>query len=137
VIKTATGEYPFLKVRWQDYNTPDGTALRDYIHVMDLVQAHMDALTWIEQQKSWSFDVFNLGTWIATSVLEIIKTVEQVTGNKVPYEIYPRRAGDVEMAYADPKKANDILWWKSHYSVSDAIADMWIFESSKKSNDNW
>lgn len=69
----------------------------------------MNALLWIEQQKSSTFDVFNLGTGKATSILEIINIVEQVTGNNVPYEIHPRRAGDVEQAYADPKKAKNIL----------------------------
>lgn len=134
VMKTTMGEYEYLNVFWNDYNTPDGTAVRDYIHVMDLVQAHLQALDWIIKQKFWTFDVFNLGTGVGISVLEVIAATEKVTGKKIPYKILDRRAGDVEIAYANPTKAKDVLWWESVLTLEDAIRDMRKFENMRKSS---
>jgi len=132
VIKTLKGTYPYLNIRWNDYPTPDGTAIRDYIHIMDLVQAHLSALERIETQYPWKYEVFNLWTGTGSSVMDIIHIAEQVTWKQLPYQIQPRRPWDVVAAYADPSKAKTVLWWSCRYSVADAIRDMWNFEGMRK-----
>ncbi len=129
ITQTAAGLYPKLTVFGNDYPTPDGTNVRDYIHVVDLAEAHVVALERILEQKSANaYEVFNLGTGKGSSVLEVIESFERVSGQKLPYEIGPRREGDVVAAYADTTKANTVLGWKTSCSLDEAIASAWEWE---------
>ena len=126
--------YPELRVWWNDYPTPDGTCIRDYLHVMDLAEAHLEAFKILLEgflaklgDKNWTFDVINLGTGKGTSVMEMIEITEKVTWKKLPYTIQPRRAGDAVSVYANADKALKVLWWKSSRSVEDAVRDGWNF----------
>ncbi len=129
ITQTAIGKRKELAVFGDDYNTPDGTCIRDYIHVMDLAEAHVKALLrLLNNQTTTNYEVFNLGTGSGSSVMEIIKTFEKASGVKLPYRIAPRREGDITAAYADTKKANDILGWKATRSLSEALASAWKWE---------
>ncbi|MCJ8145544.1 UDP-glucose 4-epimerase GalE [Acinetobacter sp. A3.8] len=130
VAKVATGELPILNVFGDDYPTPDGTAIRDYIHVMDLVDGHIKALDYI-QNKSGCF-IWNLGTGKGSSVLEIIENFEKVTGQKVPYQIAPRRAGDITACWANPEKSKHELDWQAHFSLEQMIEDLWRWTMPNK-----
>lgn len=122
-----------LKVFGDDYDTPDGTCVRDYIHVKDLVDAHILALKFlVDQGRS---DVFNLGNGKGFSVLEVIKTAEKVTGFSVEYEVASRREGDPAVLVADSTKAKEILGWKpAYYKLEDIIASAWRWHSSGSNN---
>jgi UDP-glucose 4-epimerase len=123
-IFAATGKRPALKIFGNDYNTPDGTCLRDYIHVDDLCRAHIAAFKNLEQEGSCSF--YNLGTGTPNSVLEIIKGVEEVTGLKVPVEFDARRAGDPDALYANSQKAKTELNWEIKFNdVRSIIETAW------------
>lgn len=123
-IFAAMGKRPALKIFGNDYNTPDGTCLRDYVHVDDLSRAHIAAFDKLEGDGK--FLHYNLGTGTPNSVLEIIKGVEKVSGLKVPHEFSPRRAGDPDALYADSRKAKEELNWKIKYTnVEDIIATAW------------
>ena len=112
-----------------DYPTPDGTCIRDYIHVVDLAEAHLAALEYILQGKiQGNYEVFNVGTGKGSSVLEVIKAFEKVSGQALPYKIVGRRAGDVIAAYADTQKANRELQWKAKQSLEDALLSAWNWE---------
>ena len=129
ITQTAAGLRDSITVFGGDYNTTDGTCLRDYIHVMDLAKAHVKALELLALQKNKSFyDVFNIGTGNPNSVLEIINTFEKVSGTKVNYKIGPRRDGDVEKVYADVKKANTVLKWKTEKTLEDSLRDAWNWQ---------
>jgi UDP-glucose 4-epimerase len=129
ITQTAAGLYPKLTVFGNDYPTPDGTNVRDYIHVVDLADAHVVALERILALKSTdAYEVFNLGTGKGSSVLEVIKSFERVSGQKLNYEIGNRRAGDVIAAFADTSKANEVLGWKTNRSLDDAVASAWAWE---------
>ena len=129
ITQTAAGIYPKLTVFGNDYPTPDGTNVRDYIHVVDLAEAHVVALERILEQKSAdAYEVFNLGTGKGSSVLEVIQSFERVSGQKLPYEIGARREGDIIAAYADTTKANTVLGWKTKRSLDEAIASAWKWE---------
>lgn len=129
ITQTAAGIYPKLTVFGNDYPTPDGTNIRDYIHVVDLAEAHVIAMERILEQKSANaYEVFNLGTGKGSSVLEVIESFERVSGLKLPYNIGARREGDVVAAYADTTKANTILGWKTSRSLDEAIASAWKWE---------
>jgi UDP-glucose 4-epimerase len=131
VTQTAIGKRQVLKVFGNDYNTPDGTAIRDYIHVVDLAKAHVVALERMLNRKSdSSFEVFNLGTGQGNSVLEVIQTFEQVTGVKVNHEITGRRAGDIEQVWADTLKANLVLGWKTQLGLDTALRSAWEWEKN-------
>lgn len=128
-IKAATGKVGALKVFGTDYDTPDGTCLRDYIHVDDLSRAHIAAFEKLNEKGK--FFAYNLGTGTPNSVMEIIKGVEEITGLKVPYETAPRRAGDPAALYADSSKAQKELNWKIKYTnVKDIIATAWKWHKS-------
>ena len=123
-IFAATGKRGSIKVFGDDYNTPDGTCLRDYIHVDDLCRAHIAAFKNLEVPSSCSF--YNLGTGTPNSVMEIIKGVEEVTGLKVPYEISARREGDPDALYANSAKAKSELGWKIKFNdVREIIETAW------------
>ena len=129
ITQTAAGLYPKLTVFGNDYPTPDGTNIRDYIHVVDLAEAHVVALERIRlNNTSEAYEVFNLGTGRGSSVLEVIQSFERVSGQKLTYEIGDRRTGDVIAAYADTTKANKVLSWKNQRSLDEAIASAWAWE---------
>jgi len=135
ILDVAEGKRPEVSVYGGNWDTPDGTCLRDYIHVMDLAEGHYEALRYMEAMtdnlsvSSKLFDVFNLGTGKPTSVLELIKTFETVTKVKVPYSIISRRDGDVQSSYAMVSKAKTILGWVATRSLEDMCIDGWNFRN--------
>ncbi len=136
ITQTAAGLRKELAVFGDDYPTPDGTCIRDYIHVVDLAEAHVAALTRLVKGESVSeYEVFNLGTGKGSSVLEVIQSFEKVSGSKLPYRIADRREGDVIQAFADTEKANSVLGWKSKYSLDDALASAWAWERKLRNLD--
>jgi UDP-glucose 4-epimerase len=122
IFQVATGIRDSLMVFGNDYNTPDGTCLRDYIHVVDLAKAHIKALDFINKSPQ-KYIAFNLGVGKGISVLEIIKTFERISGSKIKYTFGPRREGDIQEIYADPRKANEVLGWKAELNLEQAIED--------------
>ena len=129
ITQTAAGIRKKLTVFGSDYNTPDGSCLRDYIHVVDLAQAHVAALSkMIDSNELKSYEVFNLGTGLGVSVLELVNEFIKVTGIQLPYQIGPRRAGDVEKTYANPAKAFEKLGWKTKLTYSNALLDGWNWQ---------
>jgi UDP-glucose 4-epimerase len=118
-----------LKVFGDDYNTPDGSAVRDYINVVDLAKAHVVAIERLMQKKNRSgFEVFNLGTGRGNSVFEVIKTFEKVTGQPLKHKVVGRREGDVEQVYADTSFANEELGWKAEKSLEETLLSAWKWE---------
>jgi UDP-glucose 4-epimerase len=129
ITQTAIGLRKELKVFGNDYPTPDGTAIRDYIHVVDLAKAHVVALNrLIGKSNKYPFEVFNLGTGKGSSVLEAIHAFEKATGKQLNWAFAPRRTGDVIQAYADTTKANQELGWKTQLTIEDAMRDAWRWE---------
>lgn len=134
ITQTALGIRTELAVFGNDYNTADGTCVRDYIHVVDLAKAHVISLVRLLNQKNVTpLEVFNLGTGNGHSVLELIHTFQEVTGVNIPYKFVDRRAGDVESAYSDTQKATDILGWKANLSLADALKSAWLWEQNHTS----
>ena len=127
VTQVAIGKRPYLNVYGNDYPTPDGTGVRDYIHVQDLAAGHVAALKTLVAQGN-SFTV-NLGTGCGNSVLEVVKAFEQASGRPVPYRIAPRRQGDVAQCYADPALAHSLLGWRAQHTLADMCADAWRWQS--------
>ena len=127
ITQTAIGKREKLTVFGDDYDTPDGSCLRDFIHVVDLAKAHVSALAEIDGFDN-RFEPFNLGSGIPCSVLELIHSFINVTGVRVPYTVGPRRAGDIEKVYAAPAKSNQGLRWKTQLSIEDALRDAWNWE---------
>ncbi len=128
LTQSVAGLIPPLTVFGDDYPTPDGTCIRDYIHVVDLAKAHVAAIEFCAKMAARTSDVFNIGAGKGTSVLELIKTFEQATGEKVKYSIGPRRSGDITTAYADTSKAAKTLGWQARKSLADALADAWRWQ---------
>ena len=124
IVKVATKELPKLMVFGDDYDTPDGTGVRDYIHVVDLALGHLKALNKINDP---GVHIYNLGTGNGISVLELVNTFKKVNKIDVPYEIAPRRSGDIASCYADPSKAFKELGWKANYGVEDMCKDSYNF----------
>lgn len=133
ITQTAIGILDKLTVFGNDYNTEDGTCLRDYIHVMDLADAHIKGFEFVEQQNGPVYEVINIGTGSGISVLEIIHTFEEVSSQKLKWNFGPRREGDVEAIYADVAKAKRILNWESKRGVREAMRDSWNWEKQLKS----
>jgi len=127
ITQTAAGIRPMLRVFGNDYPTPDGTGVRDYIHVVDLAKGHLAALDYSGSHKG--YEIFNLGTGNGVSVLELVHAFEKVNGLKIPYEITDRRPGDIATCYADPSKANSILGWKAELTIEDMCRDSWNWET--------
>lgn len=127
IAQVAVGRRDHLTVFGGDYPTPDGTCLRDYIHVMDLADGHVQAVEYAENHKG--VEIFNLGTGTPYSVLDIIKAFESATGVKVKYEIGPRRAGDLPKFWADSTKAQEILGWHAKRTLADMCRDTWNWQS--------
>ncbi len=134
ITQTAAGLRDHLTVFGDDYDTPDGTCIRDYIHVVDLAKAHVAAIEYLIRQKNGIYNVFNLGTGRGNSVLEVIRTFEEVAGLKLNYKIGPRRSGDIVKVYADVAKANKDLEWETELDLKDALRDAWSWERSLKEN---
>lgn len=129
VTQTAAGLRKELKVFGDDYNTPDGSCIRDYIYVVDLAKAHVKAVErMLTKQAAEQVEIFNLGTGRGLSVLEIVNTFMQVTGVNIPYQIVGRREGDIEQVWANPDKANKVLGWKADTPVGDVLLSAWNWE---------
>ena len=129
ITQTGFGLRKELSVYGDDYPTPDGTAVRDYIHVVDLAKAHVIALQRLLNKKNLDkVETFNLGTGTGSSVLEVIKSFEKVSGQKLPYKIVGRREGDITSAYANTDKANNVLGWKAQSTLDEAMASAWKWE---------
>lgn len=134
VTQTAIGLRKELKVFGDDYNTPDGSCIRDYIYVVDLAKAHVKAVErMLNHQATEQVEVFNLGTGRGLSVLEILNTFMQITGVNVPYQIVGRREGDIEQVWAKPDKANNVLGWKADTPIEDVLLSAWRWEQKIRS----
>ena len=131
IQKVAIGELKELSVFGNDYNTPDGTGVRDYIHVVDLALGHIKALDKLEQGENGVY-VYNLGSGKGCSVLELVTTFEKVNNINIPYKIAPRRAGDLDEYYADPTKAKKELNWQTEKSIEDMCRDSWAYIKNSK-----
>lgn len=125
ITQTAIGQYPLLHVFGTDYNTPDGSCIRDFIHVVDLAKAHIQALNYEVLQSP---EIFNIGTGKGVSVLELIRSFEEVTGVKLPIQYTTRRPGDVEQIWADSTKAQEKLGWQAEYSIKEALHSAWQWQ---------
>ena len=130
ISKVATKELPYLNVFGNDYNTKDGTGVRDYIHVVDLAKGHLKALEYINNNKG-SIAV-NLGTGVGYSVLDIVKSYEKVNNIEIPYKIVDRRDGDIEECYADPSKAYELLNWKTEKTLDDMVKSAYNYVINNK-----
>lgn len=126
IVRVAAGILKELSIFGNDYPTPDGTGVRDYIHVVDLAKGHLKALEKLNKEKQGLF-TYNLGTGIGYSVLDMVKAFEKATGQKVAYQIAPRRAGDIATCYSNPQKAEKELHWKAQKSLEDMCKDSWRF----------
>jgi UDP-glucose 4-epimerase len=135
ITQSAIGKRGPITVYGNDYNTPDGSAIRDYIHVVDLAKAHVAAIKRLESKAASSnYEVFNLGTGKGSSVLEIINAFEESTGEKLNYQIGPRREGDIEQVYGDVDKAANELGWKAELGIQEMMRSAWNWEKYLKDN---
>lgn len=129
ITQTGVGMREQLSVFGDDYPTEDGTCVRDYIYVVDLAKAHVQALKrLLQDENADNYEVFNLGTGKGSSVLQVINSFERVSGEKLNYKIVDRRAGDITEAYADTTKANEVLGWKAQYTLDEAMKSAWDWE---------
>ena len=127
LMEVASGKRATLTIFWNDFDTPDGTWIRDYIHVVDLVEAHRVAYTHLLKQKVGYDDVFNLGTGNGTSVFEMVNMTQELTGTQIRYTVWDRRPWDGDIITCDPSKAERVLDWKATRSIQEAIRDAWRF----------
>lgn len=135
ITQSAIGKRGPITVHGNDYNTPDGSAIRDYIHVVDLAKAHVAAIKRLEEKKSSSnYEVFNIGTGKGSSVLEIINAFESSTGEKLNYQIGPRRGGDIEKIYGDVSKSKELLGWQTELDLNEMMRSAWEWEKYIKAN---
>ena len=128
VAQVAVGKRPCLGVFGNDYDTPDGTGVRDYIHVVDLADGHVKAIKKLGENPGVA--VYNLGTGNGYSVLQVVEAFEKACGHKIPYEIKPRREGDIATCYCNPEKAVKELGWKANYGIAEMCEDTWRWQSS-------
>lgn len=129
LTQTAIGIRKELSVFGNDYPTPDGSCIRDFINVVDLAKAHVIAISRMLENKSEDkLEIFNLGTGVGLSVLELISAFERATGVKVPYRIAPRRSGDIEKVWAEPERANSVLGWKAETPIEDTMRSAWNWQ---------
>lgn len=128
ITQTAIGKREKITVFGDDYNTPDGSCIRDYIHVVDLAKAHVAALKLMEKSDYSGYDVFNIGTGRGTSVLEAIHAFERATGEKLNYQIGPRRSGDVEQVWGDVTKSSEKLHWNAGLGIDEMMSSAWAWE---------
>lgn len=129
ISQVAVGKREFLSVYGNDYSTPDGTGVRDYIHVMDLAEGHLSALDYLFARKQGEFLTVNLGTGQGYSVLEMVQSFERCSGRSVPYKVVGRRPGDIASCYADPTLANELLGWRATRDIDEMCADTWRWQS--------
>ena len=129
VAQVAVGRRDVLSVWGNDYATPDGTGVRDYIHVVDLAQGHLKALQMLLQGRAGQCTPINLGTGVGYSVLEMVRAFEAASGKPVPYQLMPRRPGDTAACYADPTRAQALLGWQATRSLPTMCADAWRWQS--------
>lgn len=125
IAQVACGKLPYLKVFGNDYNTPDGTGVRDYIHVVDLAVGHIKAI----EKSTPGVHIYNLGTGKGYSVLEVLHAFEKACGHKLPYKFEPRRPGDIAICYASTEKANRELGWKAQYDIDDMCSSLWNWQT--------
>ena len=130
ITQTAAGLRPCLQVFGDDYDTPDGTPIRDYIHVCDLAEAHVAAMEYLDKPGFEGIDFFNLGTGTGYSVLEVIQSFERATGQKLNYKIVGRREGDIEQIWANTDKANRLLGWKAHRGLDEMTLSAWKWQEN-------
>ena len=128
ITQVASGKRECLSVYGNDYNTPDGTGVRDYIHVMDLAEGHLAALEYID---NYGVEPINLGTGVGYSVLDMVKAFEKASGRPVPYKIAPRRPGDIATCYALPDKARKEIKWSAKRNLDDMCRDLWNFQKNR------
>ncbi len=128
ITQVAIGKRPYLSVYGNDYDTPDGTGVRDYIHVVDLADGHVKAVKNILEGNK-GVQVFNLGTGKGYSVLDIVKAFSKAYGKELPYKIAPRRPGDLAVCYSDPTKAKEVLGWEAKRDIDDMCRDSWNWQS--------
>lgn len=131
IARVANGQLDELSVFGDDYDTLDGTGVRDYIHVVDLAKGHVNALEKLNKEGKGLY-IYNLGTGKGYSVLDMVKAFEETTGKKVPYKIAPRRPGDIATCYADPKKAKEELGWEAEKTLEDMCRDSWNYIEKNK-----
>jgi UDP-glucose 4-epimerase len=137
ITQTAAGQRKKLTVFGNDYNTPDGSCIRDFIHVVDVATAHIKAIEYLNGLSEKNvYETFNLGTGVGASVLELIELFKKVTGVDIPHTIGPRRPGDVEKVYADPSKLNKAFNWKTKFTMADALLHSWQWEKKLMENKN-
>ncbi|HRE96804.1 MAG TPA: UDP-glucose 4-epimerase GalE, partial [Flavobacteriales bacterium] len=133
ITQTAAGQRSSLTIHGNDYSTVDGTCIRDYIHVVDLADAHVKALEWIHSETDEPLrEVFNVGTGKGETVLEVVNTFKKISGIDVPYTVGPRRSGDVEQIWASTEKVEQLLGWKARLSLADALRDAWNWQKQLK-----
>ena len=128
ITQVAVGKLPELGVFGNDYDTPDGTGVRDYIHVVDLAKGHVKAIKKLEDNSG--LNIYNLGTGVGYSVLDIVKNFEEANGIKIPYSIKPRRAGDIATCYSDATKAKEELGWTAEFGIKEMCADSWRWQKN-------
>ena len=136
LTQTVIGKHPFLKIYGSDYETEDGTCVRDYIHIMDLAEAHIKSINYLISEKNKKmYEIFNVGTGKGSSVLDVINTFEKVTGENVPHKFIGPREGDVPIAFADVKKINNKMGWIAKFTLEDGLRSAWNWEKeiAKKS----
>ncbi len=134
ITQVAVGKRDKLSVFGADYDTPDGTGVRDFIHVFDLASGHLAALNYLD--KKAGIDYFNLGTGVGYSVLDIVRSFSEVNGVTVPYVIAPRRLGDIGKCYADPTKAQRVLGWRTEKTLEDMVRDSWNWQKNNPNGYN-
>ena len=130
IAQVAVGKLKCLGVFGDDYDTPDGTGVRDYIHVVDLAIGHVKAIEKMKTEEGKGVHIYNLGTGVGYSVLDVLKAYEKACGKELPYEIKPRRAGDIAMCYCDATKAKVELGWVAERGIEDMCADSWKWQSN-------
>ena len=128
ICRSALGTLPSLSVFGDDYKTRDGSCIRDYIHVVDIAQAHVKALNYLVDEQKEQYDVINLGSGNGVSVFEAITAFEKASGQKLNYEVAPRRAGDVEAVFSDSSKAKKLLGWDAKYGIEEMMSTAWEWE---------
>lgn len=128
IAQVAVGRLPSLKVYGSDYNTPDGTGVRDYIHIVDLAEGHVKALQKLETANEKGFFAYNIGTGCGYSVLDMIKAFEEASGKPINYELVPRRPGDVPTSYSDASLAAQALGWSARLGIREMCEDTWRWQ---------
>lgn len=134
ITQTAAGKRNSLTIFGNDYSTPDGTCIRDFIHVVDLAKAHVKSLAWLGNQNDGCCEAFNLGQGKGNSVLEVVESFMRVSGQKLNYQIGPRRSGDVEQVWAEVSKASSMLGWSTEKTLDEALEDAWRWEQQLLTN---